>query len=112
MIVIPFLSFKRIIQAYLVKISITHNKRRISLLNLPIDYISVRSAPQVLLLNNEYTFIFSIFLMIDLGNSSANCSFCLVSFCLIAPPADFFFYQNVYKPKKQDLFDIHHILDF
>ena len=32
---------------YLLKISITHNKKRIPLLNLLVNYISARSAPQI-----------------------------------------------------------------
>ena len=44
-IVIPFLSFKGITYVYLLKISITHNKKRITLLDLLINCISARSAP-------------------------------------------------------------------
>ena len=49
----PFLSFKRITQAYLLKISTTHNKNLNPLLNLLNSYISARSAPQILSLNGE-----------------------------------------------------------
>ena len=68
-IVIPFLSFKGITHAYLLKISITHNKKQIPLLNLLINCISAISAPQILSLNYEHTFLFSNFLII----ASANC---------------------------------------
>ena len=62
----PFLSFKGIIHAYLLKISITHNKNLNPLLNLLNNYISPKSAPQILSLNKEYTFLFSNFLVTDL----------------------------------------------
>ena len=84
-IVIPFLSFKGITHAYLLKISITHNKKRIPLLNLLINYISARSAVQILFIKDECTFLLSNFLIIGLCNSSANSLFDIFSF-LIAPP--------------------------
>ena len=49
--------------------SITHSKKRILLLNLLINRISVRSAP----LKDENTFRFSNVLIIGLCNSSLNC---------------------------------------
>ena len=52
----PFLSFKETTQAYLLKISITHNKNQTPLLNLLINGISAKSAAQILSLNIEYTF--------------------------------------------------------
>ena len=61
-IVTPFLSFKGITHAYLLKISIKHNKNLNPLLNLLINCLSARSAPQTLLpLNGEYTFLFFTF---------------------------------------------------
>ena len=48
-ILTPFLSFKGTTQAYLLKISITHNP----LFNLLINYISAKSAPQILSLDPE-----------------------------------------------------------
>ena len=54
--------------------SITHNKKRISLLNLLINCISARSAPQMLPIKGECTFHFLNFLIIGLCNSSANSS--------------------------------------
>ena len=47
----PFLSFKGITQAYLLKISITHNKDLNPLLNLLNNYISAKSKTQILSLN-------------------------------------------------------------
>ena len=46
--------------------SITHNKNRNPLLNLLINWISARSAPQILSIKDEYTFLFSKFLIIGL----------------------------------------------
>ena len=62
----PFLSFKGITQAYLLKISITHHKDLNPLLNLLNNCISAKSAPQILSLNEEYTFLFLNFLIIGL----------------------------------------------
>ena len=56
-----------------------HNKTRNPLLNLLINCISTRSAPQTLSLKNVYTFRFSNFLTIGLCNSSANCLFDKIS---------------------------------
>ena len=50
----PFLSFKGITQAYLLKISITHNKNQNPLLNLLNNCKSAKSVPQILSLNEEY----------------------------------------------------------
>ena len=61
-----FLSFKGITQAYLLKLSITHNKNLNLLLNLLNNCISAKSTPQMLSLNDEYTFHFLNFLIIDL----------------------------------------------
>ena len=63
-------------------------------------------------LKDEYTFGFSNFLIFGLCNSSANCSFNI--FLSLTPlPEDLItFYQKIYKPLKQDPFDIRHILDF
>ena len=66
------MSFKGTTSAYYLSISITHNKSRNPLLNLPINYISVISVPQILSLKDEYTFHFSIFLIVSLCISSAN----------------------------------------
>ena len=61
-----FLSFKGTIQAYLLKISITHNKNLTSLLFLLINRISAKSSPQILSLNAACTFLFLDFLIIGL----------------------------------------------
>ena len=53
----PFLSFKTT-QAFLLKVSITHNKNLNPLLNLLISCISAESVPRILSLNAEYTFLF------------------------------------------------------
>ena len=62
----PFLSFKGTTQAYLLKITITHNKNLLPLLYLLNNYISAKSTPQILSLNVEYTFLFLNFLMMGL----------------------------------------------
>ena len=59
----PFLSFKGTTQAYLLKMSITHNKNLIPLLYLLNNYISAKSAPQILSLNAACIFLFSNFLI-------------------------------------------------
>ena len=109
-IVIPFLSFKGITHAYLLKISITHNKNLNPLVNLLIKFISARSAPQILSLKNESNFLFLNFLIIGLCDSSANSLLDIISFLIALP--DVSFYQKFYKPLKKDRFDIHHVLDF
>ena len=92
--VIPFLSFKGITQAYLLKISITHNKERL--------------APQILSVKNDCTFLFLNFLIIVLYNSTAN--FLLKIFSFLTPLPDVF-YRKIYKPLKQVHVGIHRILD-
>ena len=56
----------------LLKISITHNKKQIPLLNLLVHCISFRSVRQIFSINDERTFRFSKFLIIASGNFSAN----------------------------------------
>ena len=51
---IPFLSFKGITHACLLKISISQNDNLNPLLNLLINCTSVRSAPQILSMKGEY----------------------------------------------------------
>ena len=62
----PFLSFNGTTQAYLLKISRAHNKNLNPLLNLLNSCISAKSTPQILSLNDEYTFLFLNFLIIGL----------------------------------------------
>ena len=52
-ILVPFLSFIGITQAYLLNKSIAHNKYLILLLYLLSDCISAQSTPQILSLNDE-----------------------------------------------------------
>ena len=63
---IPFLSFKGTTHAYLLKISITHNKNLIPLLYLLNNCISAKSTPQILSINAACTFLFSNFLIMGL----------------------------------------------
>ena len=84
-IVIPFSSFKRITHEYLQKLSITHNKNRIPLLNLLIICASARYPLQILSIKGECTFIFSDILIFGFYNSLANSLFDIFSF-FIAPP--------------------------
>ena len=86
--------------------SITHNKKRIPLLQLLVNSISARSAPQILPIKGDCTFPFLNFRIIGLCNSSAN------SFWeYFLNHYQKYFYQNISKPLKQDLFDIHQVLD-
>ena len=63
-------------------------KKRIPLLYLFIDYLSVRSVPHILSLKDEYTFGFSNILGIGSCNSSDYCWFGII-LLLIAQPEDF-----------------------
>ena len=74
---------------YLLKISITHHKKQIPSSNLLINWISARSVPQILTINDDYFFRFLTFLIICLWNSLANSSFRLI-LILTAPPANLF----------------------
>ena len=89
--------------------SITHNKKRIPLLNLLINCVSPGSAPQILLIKGECTFLFLNFLKIGLCNSSSNSLLEVFSFLTIKPEV---FCQKIYKPLKQVRVDINHISDF
>ena len=93
--------------------SITHNKKRIPLLNLLINYISARSAPQILSIKDECTFIFVIFLIIGLCNSSANSSAnsLLEIFSFLTVPPEVLLSKKLYTIEARHLY-IHHILDF
>ena len=52
--------------------SFTHNKNLNPLLNLLINCISARSAPQTLSIKGDCTFLLLNFIITGLGNSSAN----------------------------------------
>ena len=83
-IVIPLSSFRGITHAYLLKISITHNKKRLPLFNLLINCILARSALQISSIKGDCSFIFLNFLIIGLCNYSANSLPDIFSF-LVAP---------------------------
>ena len=89
------------------KISIAHSKIRIPLLNLFINCISARSAPQILSVKDERTFLLLSFLIIGLCNSSANSLLEIFSMSLLKV-----FFQKIHKPLKQDSSGIHNTLDF
>ena len=103
--------------------SITHNKNLNPLLNLLINCILARSAPQILFMKSECNFLFSNILIIGLFNSYANCwfdilifnattsKFRITKFSDCAPVAEVF-YQKIYKALKQVHVDVHHILGF
>ena len=84
-----FLSFKGITYTYLLKISITHNQKQTSLLDLFIYCISVRLAPKILSIKGECTFLFLNFLIIGLRNSSANTWIEIFLFLIPLPEAEF-----------------------
>ena len=73
--------------------SITHNENLNPLLNLLINCISARSAPQILSIKVDCTFIFLDFLIIGLCNSSANSLFDIFLFLI----ADLFCVARVAK---------------
>ena len=56
-IVIPFLSFKRETQVYVLRASMTHNKNRYPLSYLLINCVSAKSASQLLFLKVKYTLL-------------------------------------------------------
>ena len=89
------MSFKVITHAYLLKISITHNKKQIPLLNLLITCISARSAPQILPWNDECTWRPLNLLIIGSSNSSANSSFWLIADLNVLPLAADFLLRNL-----------------
>ena len=90
--------------------SIAHKKNINPLLHLLINCISIRSAPQILSINDDCTFLFLNFLIIGLCNSSANSLFEMFSFLIVelfreakvsdrasvASPLEVF-YQNIYR---------------
>ena len=67
---------------YLLKISTTRNKKRIPLISLLINWISARSAPQILSIRGECTFLLLNFLIIGFYNSSADSLFEIFSFLM------------------------------
>ena len=57
---------------YTILTSITHNKNRNPLLNLPINFISAKSEPQILSIKGECTFLLLSFRGVGFCNSSPN----------------------------------------
>ena len=78
---------------YLLKISVTHNKKRIPSLNLFIICISDRSAPQILSIKDEYTVLVLSFLIISLCYSLPNSLFDILSFLI--PLLEVFLSKNL-----------------
>ena len=76
------MSFKGTAHACLRKTSVIHNRKLNPLLNLLINCISSSTAPQILSLEDEYTFCFSNFLIIGFCNFSAKCWFDLIWFSI------------------------------
>ena len=95
-------------QAHLLSISTTHNKNQNPLLNVLINCISAKSTPQILSIKGKCTFLLLNFPIIGLCNYFANS---LLEIFLFLIPLPEVFFQNIYKPFKQELFDIYHILD-
>ena len=81
----------------------TQNKNQKSLLILFINCICAKSAPQILSIKRECTFLLLNFLIFGLCNSSANSLLEIFSFLItdlfasVADPPDVF-YQKMYKP--------------
>ena len=91
-IVILFLSFKGITISYLLKIPVTHMTTINPLLNLLINCISSRSAPQILSIKDGCTFLSWKFIIIGLCNSSSNSLFEIFLFSI---PLQGGFYQKI-----------------
>ena len=94
--VLPFLSFKGLNHAYLLKISMTYSNKYFTVLFFEDnDSIAAKSASQILSLNLAYTFLLLNFLITGLCNSAGSCSFTLIP-----------------DPYLLILFDIHHSYNF
>ena len=92
--------------------SFTHNKNPNPLLNVLFNCISARSAPQILSMKGECTFLLLRFLIIDLCNSYANSLLEIFSISNTIIRS-FLIKKNFFiEALKQDLFDINHILGF
>ena len=79
--------------------SITHNKNLNPLLNLLINCISAKSAPKILSIKNDCTFLLSNFLMISLCNYSANSLLEIISFLTAPPEVDLCTSESVFLSK-------------
>ena len=89
-------------------------QKQIPLLNLLSNCISAKSAPQILSIKDDCTFLFSNFLITALCSSSASSLFCMISYLTAPPTADLSTIEAVflsinYKLLKLDLSDTHHI---
>ena len=69
--------------------SITHNKNQNPLLNLLINCVSARSAPQILSIKGNCTFILLNFPIIGLCSSSANSLLEIFSFLTVPPEVSY-----------------------
>ena len=65
----PECAFNWKTHAYLLQISIMHNKKQVPLLDMLLSCISARSESEILSIKEEYTVCFSNFLLIALRNS-------------------------------------------
>ena len=77
--------------------SITHNENLNPLLNLLINCISAKCAPQILSIKGDCTFLLLSFKIIALCNSSTNSLLEIFSFLTVPPEV---FYQKNYRPLK------------
>ena len=96
--------FKGKTHAYLLKISLKHNKKWIPLLNLRINCTSARLALQILSIKDDCNFLFKYFLIIGFCNAFVNSLYEILSFLIRLPQ---FFYQKICRPFKQVHVDIH-----
>ena len=108
-----FFSFDSKFINYLLKGSITHNKKQIPLFNSLVNYISARSAYKTFSVKDKCIFRFSNFVIKCLFSSLGNSWFYIFLFLIPLPEVlaleDFL--SKSYKPLKH-IFDIHHILEF
>ena len=109
---IRFGSFKWIIHAYLLKISITHNANPV--LKMLINWILAKSALPNIVYKRWVYFLSLNFLITGLFNSSANSLFEMFLFLLLVPASIFarvaeFFYYKICKPLIQIPINIHDI---
>ena len=81
-----------------------------SFINLLINCILTRSAPQVSSIKCDCTFLFSNFLITGLCNFSTNCSCDILSFLIPLP--EVFLSKHLQTTEVRSLFNIHRILDF
>ena len=108
-----FLSFKVITHAYLLRVSIKHSKNRILSLKFLMNCISARSAPQILSLKSECTFLSLNLLITGLYSPSANSKGrCFLKYSHFWHHYQKLLYQKIYRPLKQVRVDVRHISKF